>query len=285
MASLKYTLVEDLDDELEELGRLTRAGDFRAAKAFFLQHLKQHIENPLVFTLYAELLLEIGDYQSVIQLEDIAHTAVPQHWRSSSALLEDDDNTASSPYTNFRNTQDMSRFYVDLDESWLRSETFDSTQVRIFFLLARLWNIMRFGAQDLKYDLLSGRDWKATYSLLVDEQRAWDFRDMFLAFINLINPDVLFKMNFFFDSETPKDFYDRLKEDWLTGNPDVSVRLFPPHFLTTLVFLSVFSKTSTMILMREIRESSACPQAPQHGHTENLTTSKLPAERCKDEEV
>lgn len=146
MAMLEYPLVEDLDDELEELGRLTRAGDFRAAKMFFSQHLKRHIENPLVFILYAELLLEIGDYQSIIQLEDIAQTAVPHHWRSSHPLLEDDDSTASSPYTKLyanwklihliacgRNKKDVSEIHVDLEKSCLsvlRSETFDSTQVR-----------------------------------------------------------------------------------------------------------------------------------------------------------
>lgn len=141
----RYELAEDLDDELEEFGRLTRTGNFRAAKAYFTHHLKRHIENPLVFILYAELLLEIGDYQSIIQLEDIAHTAIPRHSGTVHIPLEDDDETASSPYTKLylnwklihliawgHNKRDASRIRVDLEEPWisvLQSEAFDSTQV------------------------------------------------------------------------------------------------------------------------------------------------------------
>lgn len=94
---------------------------------------------------------------------------------------------------------------------------------------------MRSGPSDLKDDLLFGCNWKARYSLLVDEQRAWDFRDMFLAFINLIDAELLLKGNFFFASETPKDFFDRLKEDWLTGTPDVSVYLALMDLLSVMV--------------------------------------------------
>lgn len=143
--SQEFELVEDLDDELEELGRLTRTGNFRAAKAFFTHHLKRHIENPLVFVLYAELLLEIGDYQSIIQLENIAQTVIPRHSGTEGPPPEDDDRTAISPYTKLylnwklihliawgHNKQDISRIRVDLEEPWLsvlHSEAFDSTQV------------------------------------------------------------------------------------------------------------------------------------------------------------
>lgn len=146
MVKLEFPLVEDLDDELEELGQLTRAGNFRAAKTLFSQHLKRHIENPLVFILYAELLLEIGDYQSIIQLEDIAQTAVPHHWRPHAwrRMPQEDDRTASSYaklYVNWklihliacgRNKKDISELYLDFEGSFfsvLRSKNFDSTQV------------------------------------------------------------------------------------------------------------------------------------------------------------
>lgn len=146
-ARIEYPLVEDLDDELEELERFTRMGNFRAAKAFFSQHLKRHIENPVVFILYAELLLEIGDYNSIIQLEDIAQTAVRNPWDA----LEDDDSAACSPRTKLylnwklihliacgRNKHAVNsvlvdhRVLVDPQGPWLsilRSEPFDSTQV------------------------------------------------------------------------------------------------------------------------------------------------------------
>lgn len=141
----KFELVEDLDDELEELDRLTRMGNFRAAKAFFTHYLKRHIENPLVFILYAELLLEIGDFQSIIQLENIAQTAILRHSGTESPPPEDNDRTDNSPHTKLclnwklihliawvHNKQDISRIRDGFEEPWLsvlHSEAFDSTQV------------------------------------------------------------------------------------------------------------------------------------------------------------
>lgn len=84
---------------------------------------------------------------------------------------------------------------------------------------------MRFSFPGLEEDPLTWLDWRAAYSILVDEQRAWDFRDMFLALINLSELELLQSPNVFFDSETPTDFLERMKEDWLTRNREVSVYL------------------------------------------------------------
>lgn len=112
---------------------------------------------------------------------------------------------------------------------------------------------MRLDLRIAKDELLTLRDWKATYPVFVDEQRAWDFRDMFLGFTNLIDPEVLLKTNFFFYSETPKDFCDRLKEDWLTGNPDVSVYLALMDLLSSMV-MTLVSYNMAWKLAREVLE-------------------------------
>lgn len=96
---------------------------------------------------------------------------------------------------------------------------------------------MGFKFPGLEEDPLTWRDWRATYSILVDEQRAWDFRDMFMALINLDDLGLLQSPNFFFDSETPTDFWGRIKEDWLTGNPEVSV------------YLALLDLSSSMVMM------------------------------------
>lgn len=85
---------------------------------------------------------------------------------------------------------------------------------------------MRISFPGLEEDPLTWRDWRATYSILVDEQRAWDFRDMFLALMTLSDLALLGSTNFLlFGIETPTDFLERIKEDWLTGSPEVSVYL------------------------------------------------------------
>lgn len=76
---------------------------------------------------------------------------------------------------------------------------------------------------------------------------------MFLALISVIDPEYLLKKNFFFDSETPKDFYDRLKEDWLTGNPDVSVYLALMDLLSSMV-IALASDNMAWKLAREALE-------------------------------
>ncbi|TLD17001.1 uncharacterized protein PgNI_00124 [Pyricularia grisea] len=66
---LRLPISLDLDEELCELGRLRRVGDFRAAKTFFGSRLEEHISNPYVFIQYADLLLAMEDYKSLKSLQ------------------------------------------------------------------------------------------------------------------------------------------------------------------------------------------------------------------------
>jgi len=66
---LEIDVIHDIGEELEEFNRYTRIGDFRTAKVFFQNRLKSHMQDPLVFVLYAEMLLQMCDYKSLSLLE------------------------------------------------------------------------------------------------------------------------------------------------------------------------------------------------------------------------
>lgn len=66
---LQLAIVNDLSNELEELARLRRIGDFRAAKEFFGRELAEHVDNPYVFVQYADLLLAMHDYKTLQSLQ------------------------------------------------------------------------------------------------------------------------------------------------------------------------------------------------------------------------
>lgn len=64
-------LYHDIGDELEEFSRLSRIGSFARAESYFDLHLRTHLlHNPLLFVQYADMLLEKGDYRSLMSLDD-----------------------------------------------------------------------------------------------------------------------------------------------------------------------------------------------------------------------
>lgn len=67
---LELDLFRDLDEELEEFNRLGRMGNFAAADSFFESYLKEHMtSDPSIFVQYAEMLLEKGDFKSLLLLD------------------------------------------------------------------------------------------------------------------------------------------------------------------------------------------------------------------------
>lgn len=66
---LNLNLVDDFGPDLDEFLRLTRFGHFYAAKDFFHENLEEQSENPYVFVLYAQMLLDSADYAAVMALK------------------------------------------------------------------------------------------------------------------------------------------------------------------------------------------------------------------------
>lgn len=67
---LELHLFRDIDEELEEFNRLARMGNCAAAESFFESQLKEHMSSdPSIFVQYAEMLLEKGDFKSLLLLD------------------------------------------------------------------------------------------------------------------------------------------------------------------------------------------------------------------------
>ncbi|KAI1174741.1 hypothetical protein F4777DRAFT_370414 [Nemania sp. FL0916] len=67
---LTMDLGEDLEHHLDELNRLSRLGNFSAARELFDEHLRHHIDNPYVLVQYADMLYNQGDFKGVTMLKD-----------------------------------------------------------------------------------------------------------------------------------------------------------------------------------------------------------------------
>lgn len=67
---LDLDVQDDLDDSLEEFSRLCRFGDFASASQFFAANLQSYLSNPYVLVHYAEMLVQQGEYQSIMRLDD-----------------------------------------------------------------------------------------------------------------------------------------------------------------------------------------------------------------------
>jgi hypothetical protein len=77
---MAFPLQLDYTNELELFSRLKRHGNFASARAMFKESLQSHMDHPFIFTLYAELLFEMGDYKSLRLLDPKpAFGCIPEH--------------------------------------------------------------------------------------------------------------------------------------------------------------------------------------------------------------
>ncbi|GAW23508.1 hypothetical protein ANO14919_130670 [Xylariales sp. No.14919] len=67
--SLELDLQDDIEGQIEELVRRSRLGQFAAAKEFFQENFQDYSNNPYLLVLYADLLLQQGDFRGVTCLE------------------------------------------------------------------------------------------------------------------------------------------------------------------------------------------------------------------------
>lgn len=65
---LKLPVIDDIEDELEEFSILRRLGNFKAAKSYFQEKLKNYQNVPFVFVQYAQMLLDSGDFKGLSRL-------------------------------------------------------------------------------------------------------------------------------------------------------------------------------------------------------------------------
>lgn len=84
---LELDITEDLEPDLDEFCHLSRLGNFHQAKQYFRENLEEHIEDPYVFVQYAQMLMEMGDYQSAkalsvpYSLEESGNQLLQTNWK------------------------------------------------------------------------------------------------------------------------------------------------------------------------------------------------------------
>ncbi|KAL5941051.1 hypothetical protein ACKVV1_005779 [Pyricularia oryzae] len=208
---LQLPIALDLDDELGELARLRRVGDFRAAKSFFRSKLAEHIGNPYVFVQYAELLLAMEDYKALKSLrpppsfgvsieeeglrrarrekglntEDGADPWLDLHPRAEGTLL----------FWNWSLIKSLVLIHADdcvYSVEWLRStfsyldfqDDLGSTEVQIIVLSIKLFVAAFKSASQLNHigslqsDFEHWVDWGSLFASLSRQNRHWDCCDL-----------------------------------------------------------------------------------------------------------
>jgi hypothetical protein len=84
---LELDITEDLELDLDEFCRLGRLGKFHQAKQCFRDNLEQHMDDPYIFVQYAQMLMEMGDYESIealnvpYSLEESENDLLQTNWK------------------------------------------------------------------------------------------------------------------------------------------------------------------------------------------------------------
>ncbi|KAI0433024.1 hypothetical protein F5Y09DRAFT_108324 [Xylaria sp. FL1042] len=86
---LKMDVYEDLTETLEEFHFFERLGDFVSARKHFEEHLADHYDDEYVLVQYCEMLLEQGDYLSVLSKLDSHSLYGPKFEQNGSRFLNE----------------------------------------------------------------------------------------------------------------------------------------------------------------------------------------------------
>ncbi|KAI8712670.1 hypothetical protein NCS52_01365700 [Fusarium sp. LHS14.1] len=242
---LHFEVYDDLDDELEVFNRLVRRGEFGNAKAFFDEHLLAHISSPWVFVQYAEMLLEMGDYNSILQLDpesvfrslQLGHKSedfeamkkLETNWR----LLK-----ASCLCRSQHQLQPVLDEVCPPKEIIPVSEKLGSTEVRIICLamnLVYLTDRANVRTAAFPSHLARWGNWGKVYEELQAQGRIWDFRDLFTTSCVCFGIESAEEQ--FFQSGTASE---RLVEDWKSlGGDDESTMLALLDIFSTMALLDI----------------------------------------------
>ncbi|KAI1077260.1 hypothetical protein F5B20DRAFT_593070 [Whalleya microplaca] len=185
---LNMPLQEDLDDNLEQFCRLQRFGDFASAKRYFSENLQEHIDKPYVFVHYAEMLLEQGDYKSLVALnDDIIYSLqgnVPdsdeeqllrEYWGLIRLFVYQHNPTLHPP-----SLDDTLNAIQNLHMIMCREgRIVGSTEIKMLALAYRIRSFWRLSERLHKF--FPSRFHKKLYASLLQQGRIWDFRDIIVA--------------------------------------------------------------------------------------------------------
>ncbi|CAJ2506024.1 Uu.00g001540.m01.CDS01 [Anthostomella pinea] len=197
----------DLDMDLEELARFSRLGKFGDAISLYQRNLRVHIGNPHVLIQYGEMLLEQGDYKTLLELDcDLMGG-------STNSLLDTNGGQLLDLYWRLiQGSQDRTR----------------STEIRILSLVAYWVRETPLTQDGLDFNqqfktLFPQQFFTSLYISLLRQGRIWDLHDIIGAMvytrdINAVLSDLLGAMDF-------ARGLDQLINDWQAPVYDESTTL------------------------------------------------------------
>ncbi|KAH8892970.1 hypothetical protein GQ53DRAFT_646018, partial [Thozetella sp. PMI_491] len=270
---LELDLHHDIDDEMEEFNRFVCLGDFRNAKCFFDEHLGAHMNNPLVFVQYAEMLLEMGDFKSIMLLdpdpafsclEGIETNQIPGglealrwNWRLIKAVTLSHIQHEMQP---------VMAEYELMMRNFPKSTAESSTEIRVVSLILSL--LLHMGIPTIvTQDFLNDEDWELVYQGMLTEGRIWDFKNLFTSVTGHAGFDQAVEV--FFGS---RDAVEAILTDWKTTENDDSTQLALLSILSLMTLDCLTSPETQKYAERCLRAANAIGESvlqrfPQHVKT------------------
>ncbi|KAK4868046.1 hypothetical protein LT330_007244 [Penicillium expansum] len=242
-------IVDDIEGQLEELGRLKRWGHFKEALEYFESNLEQHIDLPMVKIEYADLLLEQGAYRKLIQLGleapsqpkyiPVRGVYRPELYSTHFNAIHKSARFASESFAADDlggDQMDKFTFYLhkrvnDQRNSHRKFDVgipFDFSEIQIIRNQLKLLVQIRDKDPDdnVSPDFGIGF-WKDIYDDLLMGGRIWEFCDLFNAMLPYLGQFDTWKA--LYDAESPEAelnlSLERLQQDWSVDQYDESTEL------------------------------------------------------------
>ncbi|KAK4450379.1 hypothetical protein QBC34DRAFT_297566, partial [Podospora aff. communis PSN243] len=232
---VKMDVTYDVDEELEMFSRLRRLGDFRAALAYFNEHLTGRLDDAYFINQYAQLLLDAGDYRTFGTLKP-------------TGIFGD---SSDGP---LKNDRDLLRVNWNLlvvlavlhSGDWVflawrearnalsvlkgRKEL-SSTELQILTNVLRVISFLDTSAslgeetsiKAIKDATIEHINWNTLRRLLVSQGRIWEFSDVFMAFVSTHGHERAYRC--FFQARDTTAALDVILSDWETEDFDESTAL------------------------------------------------------------
>ncbi|KAI1283617.1 hypothetical protein F5Y07DRAFT_350135 [Xylaria sp. FL0933] len=244
---LKMDVHEDLTDALEEFHFFERLGDFVSARKHFEEHLADHHHDPYVLVQYCEMLLEQGDYLSVLTKLDSHSLYEPETEHNGSRLLKDYLHlivffTGCHYMPRRPKSFSYSKETLRLLEEVVMKNKRDITSTEIKYV-ALLYNLCGLGHPEVTRKGLTGTlsssfprlFHRKLYESLLRQGRIWDLRDIIVARMKTGSPWAISA-----DWSTDSDFHVRLSDlvtQWTmsTAEHDASTLLGLLDILTSFI--------------------------------------------------
>ncbi|KAI1311514.1 hypothetical protein F5Y03DRAFT_343352 [Xylaria venustula] len=258
---LKMDIHEDLTDILEEFSCLHRLGDFISARQYYGEHFEDSTNDPYVLIQYGEMLLEQGDYSSLLlKLGSRSQLGGREVERNGSQFLDEYLDLmvffAECHYIpQYSRSLNLNKGTLSLLDEIVTENKRDitSTEIRYLALLHQLCGlrhseVTKNGLTETLSGIFPPFFHKKLYQSLLMRGRIWDFRDITVARMTVGSPWQI-SAAWSSDSNFRARLYD-LVTQWTSSSPeqDTSTLLALLDIITSLVCWDGYSSIIPDIL-------------------------------------